>query len=84
LVEWEQLHHGLKRYCPDPVANESQVSGIIGYSSGCESQFKWTKQRKEKAIRWHDDPRFSIELTASKLRCSPENIQVMLRQWTGK
>jgi hypothetical protein len=23
-------------------------------------------------------------LTASKLRCSPENIQVMLRQWTGK
>jgi hypothetical protein len=84
LLECEQLHHGMKFYCPGPVANESQVSRIIVYSSGCESQFKKTKQPKEKVIRWHDDPRFSSELITSKLECSPEDVQMMLRQWIGQ
>jgi hypothetical protein len=56
IASWDEI------LLPGSVENEFQVPRIIGYSSGCESQYEWTKHRKEKAIRWHDDPRFSIEL----------------------
>jgi hypothetical protein len=82
LTEWKNLCHGMKSYSPSPVTNETQVSRIISYSSDRDQgQFRWTKSRKQKALQWHDDPRFSIELITSKLGREPEDVQMMLRQW---
>jgi DNA-binding Lrp family transcriptional regulator len=41
-----------------------------------------TTKRESDSLAY--DPRFSIELIASKLGCSPEDVQAMLRQWAGK
>jgi hypothetical protein len=84
LTEWKNSCHGTKLYSPGPVANEAQVSRIISCrSDGGQGQFRWTKRRKQKALQWHDDSRFSIELIASKLGCEPEDVQIMLRQWAA-
>jgi hypothetical protein len=67
-----------------PDANEAQMSRIISHSSDRgQGQFRWTKRRKQKALQWHDDPRFSIELTVSKLGCKAKDAQMMLCQWAA-
>jgi hypothetical protein len=84
LIEWKNSYHGMKLYSPDPVGSEVQVSSIISYSSHRgHGQFRWTTWRKQKTLQRHDDPRFSIELIASKLGCEPEGIQMILCQWAA-
>jgi hypothetical protein len=82
LIEWKNSCHGMKLYSPGSVTKEAQVSRIISYSSDRgQGQFRWAKRREQRALQWHNDPRFSIELITSKLGCEPEDVQMMLHQW---
>jgi hypothetical protein len=79
-----KLIRGMKLYSPGPIANITQVLRIISYSSDPgQGQFRWTKQRKQKALQWHDDPGFSSQLIASKHASEPEDVQMMFRQWAA-
>jgi hypothetical protein len=74
----------MKLYSPGPVTNEVQVSRIISHSSDRgQGQFRSAMRRKQKALQWHDHPRFSIELITSKLECKSEDVQIMLHQWAA-
>jgi hypothetical protein len=81
LTEWKRATHPMKLYTPRPGASDAQLSRIISFAFGeTPGTFKWTKRRKQQAIQWHDNPEFSVELIASRLGCTPEDVETMLQR----
>jgi hypothetical protein len=80
LDRWKNSGHGGQLYTPGRIANETEVSRIIGYSSvESEGEFKWTKRRIRKAMELHDNPSSTFESIASKLGCDPDEVRKMLQ-----
>jgi hypothetical protein len=81
LTEWKRATHPMKLYTPRPGASDAQLSRIISFAFGeTPGTFKWTKRREQQAIQWHDNPEFSVELIASRLGCTPEDVETMLQR----
>jgi hypothetical protein len=85
LIQWKSAGHAMRLYAPGPGASDSQLSHISSFVAGQgPGPFKGTKPRKRKATQWLDDPEFSLGLIASRLGCTPEDIQQMFHQSTTR
>jgi hypothetical protein len=68
-------------YTSGPIAHETEVSRILGYSSAqSQSEFKWAKQRIRKVMELHDNPSSAFESIASKLGCDADEVRVMFHR----
>jgi hypothetical protein len=81
LGEWKNAGHGVQLCTPGRIANETEVSRIIGYSCvESQGEFKGTKRRIRKAMELHDNPSCSFESIAWRLGCDPDEVRAMLHR----
>jgi hypothetical protein len=78
LADW-QGKHAAKLYCPGSLASVSALNRILAPIPEHHA-FRWTKAKRNLAIRLHDDPDITDETIAGIIRCSSEDVRRMLQE----